>query len=49
MILVLLVGLVLGVSAAAMLVEVLTRGGRLLPRLTTLAEIVAIYVQLLRH
>ena len=46
MILLLLVGLVLGVGPAAVLVEVLSRGGRLLPRHL---HIVAINVQLLRH
>ena len=46
MILLLLVGLVLGVGPAAVLVEVLARGGRLLPRHL---HIVAINVQLLCH
>ena len=46
MMLLLLVGLVLGVGPAAVLVEVLSRSGRLLPRHL---HIVAINVQLLRH
>ena len=46
MILILLVGLVLAVGTAAVLVEVLSRGGRLLPRHL---HIVAIDVQLLSY